>query len=267
MYGAILGDMIGCPFEFDVKTKSKEFPLFCKRSVYTDDTVMTVAIAEALLNVGPTARIEDVEAACQTYMQRWGLKYNKAGYGFRFYNWLMRGENARPYNSWGNGSAMRVSPAAWLYDSLNRTREVARATANVTHNHPEGLKGAEATASAIFLARTGSSKAEIKKYIEYEFGYNLDKTIDEIRPEYLMYVDCSRTVPESIIGFLEGVDYEDTVRNVVSLGGDTDTTGAIAGSIAEAFFGIPENLIEECNKRLEPDMLKVINRFYEVIGK
>ena len=162
---------------------------------------------------------------------------------------------------------MRVSPAGWLYDSLDRTREVARATANVTHNHPEGLKGAEATAAAIFLARTGKSKTGIKKFIESEFGYNLDRTIDEIRPDFLMYEDCQRTVPESIIGFLEGVDYEDTVRNVVSLGGDTDATGAIAGSIAEAFFGIPVVLIEECNKRLEPDMLEVINRFYEAISK
>lgn len=162
---------------------------------------------------------------------------------------------------------MRVSPAGWLYDTLERTREVARATANVTHNHPEGLKGAEATASAIYMARTGKSKEEIKKFIESEFGYNLNRTIDEIRPNFLMYEDCQRTVPESVIGFLEGTDYEDTVRNVVSLGVDTDTTGAIAGSIAEAYFGIPEYLVEECKKRLEPDMLEVINRFYKVIGK
>ena len=266
MYGAILGDMIGCPFEFDETTKSKEFPLFGKWSFFTDDTILTVAIADALLSVGKDATIEQIEKSCAASMQKWGNQYN-AGYGARFYEWLKKGENAKPYNSWGNGSAMRVSPAGWLYDSLDRTREFARATANVTHNHTEGLKGAEATAAAIFLARTGKSKTGIKKFIESEFGYNLDRTIDEIRPDFLMYEDCQRTVPESIIGFLEGVDYEDTVRNVVSLGGDTDTTGAIAGSIAEAFFGIPEVLIEECNKRLEPDMLEVINRFYEAISK
>ena len=267
MYGAILGDIIGCAFEFDEETKSKEFPLFDKWSRYTDDTVMTIAIAEALMNAGNDADTQTIERLCRESMQKWGLKYYKVGYATRFDNWLKQGENAQPCNSWGNGSAMRVSPAGWLYDSLERTREVARATANVSHNHPEGIKGAEATASAIYLARTGYSKSDIKKYIESEFGYNLDRTIDEIRPDFLMYEDCQRTVPESVIGFLEGVDYEDTVRNVVSLGGDTDTTGAIAGSIAEAFFGIPDELIEECNKRLEPDMLDVIYRFYDVIGK
>ncbi len=267
MYGAILGDIIGCAFEFDEETKSKEFPLFDKWSRYTDDTVMTIAIAEALMNAGNDADTQTIERLCRESMQKWGLKYYKVGYAARFDNWLKQGENAQPCNSWGNGSAMRVSPAGWLYDSLERTREVARATANVSHNHPEGIKGAEATASAIYLARTGYLKSDIKKYIESEFGYDLDRTIDEIRPDFLMYEDCQRTVPESVIGFLEGVDYEDTVRNVVSLGGDTDTTGAIAGSIAEAFFGIPDELIDECNKRLEPDMLDVIYRFYDVIGK
>ena len=268
MYGAILGDMIGCPFEFDEKTKSKVFPLFDdKYSRYTDDTVMTVAVAEALINAGGDADAETIETLCRASMQKWGMKYPRVGYGERFDNWLRQGDKAQPYNSWGNGSAMRVSPAGWLYDSLERTREVARATANVSHNHPEGLKGAEATASAVYLARTGKTKDYIKAYIEDEFGYDLDRTIDEIRPGFLMYEDCRRTVPEAIIGFLEGTDFEDTVRNVVSLGGDTDTTGAIAGSVAEAFFGIPENLINECNRRLEPEMLDVIGRFYSIAGR
>ena len=268
MYGAILGDMIGCPFEFDEETKSKEFPLFDdKWSRYTDDTVMTVAVAEALMNAGRNADVQTMEKLCRESMQKWGLKYYNVGYGDRFCDWLRQGENAQPYNSWGNGSAMRVSPAGWLYDSLERTREAARATANVSHNHPEGIKGAEATASAIYLARTGKSKADIKRYIEAEFGYDLDRTIDEIRPDFLMYEDCQRTVPEAVIGFLEGADFEDAVRNVVSLGGDTDTTGAIAGSIAEAFFGIPEHLIEECNRRLEPEMIDVVSRFYSAVGR
>ena len=155
----------------------------------------------------------------------------------------------------GNGSAMRVSAAGWLYESIERTREVAKATANVTHNHPEGIKGAEATASAIFMARNGSSKDEIKSYIEKEFDYNLNRTLDEIRPEYHMDETCQRTVPEAIIAFLEAEDFEDAIRNAVSLGGDTDTLAAITGSIAEAFYGIPAVLIEECRNRIDKGLM------------
>ena len=266
MYGAILGDIIGCPFEFDEETKSKDFPLFERNSTYTDDTVMTVAIAEALLKAGKNASCEKIEKLCRSSMQKWGKKYPDAGYGSRFSVWLRMGKNAEPYGSWGNGSAMRVSPAGWLYDTIERTRSIAKATAVVTHDHPEGIKGAEATASAIFLARNGSSKDEIKRYVEREFGYDLNRTIDEIRPGFKMYEDCMRTVPEAIIGFLEGKDFEDTVRNVVSLGGDTDTLGAIAGSIAEAFFDIPEELKTECDRRIEPGMLDTVRRFYKSVG-
>ncbi len=265
MLGAILGDIIGSPFEFDVLTKSKSFPLFSKNSVFTDDSVLTVAIAEALLEVGKDAKTEQIEEKCFEKMQYWGIKYPYCGYGGRFFEWLWSGKDAKPYNSFGNGSAMRVSPAGWLYDSIERTRQVARATAAVTHNHPEGIKGAEATASAIFLARNKHSKKTIKKYIETEFGYNLDRKLDEIRPDFMMFEDCQRTVPESIIAFLEGKGFEDVVRNAVSLGGDADTTGAIAGSIAEAFSGIPDNLVDECKKRLPDEMITVIERFYEQI--
>ena len=266
MYGAMLGDIIGCPYEFDELTKSKEFPLFCKYSRFTDDTVMTIAIAEALLEAGKDASSEEIEKMCNYSMHHWGGKYPNVGYGGHFYLWLRQGSTAKPYNSWGNGSAMRVSPVGWLYDTIERTREVARATANVSHNHPEGIKGAEATASAIFLARNGYAKEEIKKYIECEFGYKLNRKLNEIRPDFKMYEDCMKTVPEAIIGFLEGTDFEDTIRNVVSLGGDTDTLGAIAGSIAEAFYEIPPTLIDECRKRLAPEMIEITDRFYKEIG-
>ena len=247
MYGAILGDIIGSPFEFDRGDKTKEFDLFTKGCDFTDDSVMTIA-------VGPQATVKEIEEAVVTNMQDWGKRYPYAGYGGRFRYWL-RERNPKPYGSYGNGSAMRVSAAGGLYDSLERTREVARATANVTHNHPEGIKGAEATASAIYMARNGSSKEEIKEYIEKEFHYNLDRTLDEIRPGYHMDETCQRTVPEAIIAFLESKDFEDAVRNAVSLGGDTDTLGAITGSIAEAFYGIPAVLIAECKSRIDKGMM------------
>ena len=267
MYGAILGDIIGSPFEFDRGDKTKEFDLFTKGCNYTDDSVMTIAVGEALLAVGPEAAVKEIEEAVVTNMQDWGKRYPYAGYGGRFRYWL-RERNPKPYGSYGNGSAMRVSAAGWLYDSMERTREVARATANVTHNHPEGIKGAEATAGAIYMARSGSSKEEIKEYIEREFHYNLDRTLDEIRPGYHMDETCQRTVPEAIIAFLESKDFEDAIRNAVSLGGDTDTLGAITGSIAEAFYGIPAVLLAECRNRIaEGLMTDVLDEFDHVLGK
>ena len=230
MYGAILGDIIGSPFEFDRGDKTKNFDLFSEGCGFTDDSVMTIAVGEALLAVGPEAAVKEIEDAVASNMQDWGKRYPHAGYGGSFRHWLKE-NSPKPYGSYGNGSAMRVSAAGWLYDSMERTREVARATANVTHNHPEGIKGAEATASAIYMARNGSSKEEIKEYIEGEFNYNLDRTLDEIRPEYHMDETCQRTVPEAIIAFLESKDFEDAVRNAVSLGGDTDTLGAITGNV------------------------------------
>ena len=267
MYGAILGDIIGSPFEFDRGDKTKNFDLFSKGCEFTDDTVMTIAVGEALLAVGVDAKPEDIEEDVVSNMQKWGRQYPDAGYGGRFGYWL--GEsNPKPYDSYGNGSAMRVSAAGWLYKSIERTREVAKATANVTHNHPEGIKGAEATASAIFMARNGFSKDEIKYYIEKEFDYDLDRTLDEIRPEYHMDETCQRTVPEAIIAFLEAEDFEDAIRNAVSLGGDTDTLGAITGSIAEAFYGIPTALIEECRNRLDKGlMIDILDEFDCVLNR
>lgn len=266
MYGTILGDIIGCPFEFDRGDKTKDFKLFSRRSHFTDDSVMTLAVCEALLKVGQDATVKEIEDAVITSMQSWGRRYPHEGYGGYFRCWLTA-RHPEPYNSFGKGSAMRVSAAGWLYDSLEKTRVVAKATANVTHNHPEGIKGAESTASAIFMARNGSSKEEIKKYIENEFHYDLNRTLDEIRPSFHMHETCQKTVPEAIIAFLEAKDFEDAIRNAVSLGGDTDTLGAITGSIAEAYFGIPEALRSECRNRINKDMRDVVDTFYSLVRK
>lgn len=264
MYGAILGDIIGSPFEFDRGDKTKDFKLFSRRSHFTDDSVMTLAVCEALLKVGQDATVKEIEDTVISSMQSWGRRYPHEGYGGYFRRWLTA-RHPEPYNSFGNGSAMRVSAAGWLYDSLEKTRVVAKATANVTHNHPEGIKGAEATASAIFMARNGSSKEEIKKYIENEFHYDLNRTLDEIRPSFHMDETCQKTVPEAIIAFLESRDFEGAIRNAVSLGGDTDTLGAITGSIAEAYFGISETLISECRNRINKDMRDVVDAFYSLV--
>ena len=267
MYGAILGDIIGSPFEFDRGDKTKKFDLFSEGCGFTDDSVMTIAVGEALLAVGPEAAVKEIEEAVASNMQDWGKRYPHAGYGGSFRHWLKE-NNPKPYGSYGNGSAMRVSAAGWLYDSIERTREVARATANVTHNHPEGIKGAEATASAIYMARNGSSKEEIKEYIEREFHYDLSRTLDNIRPYYHHVESCQETVPEAIIAFLESKDFEDAVRNAVSLGGDTDTLGAITGSIAEAFYGIPAELIAECKSRIDKGLMTdVLDEFDHVLGR
>lgn len=259
MYGALLGDMIGAPYEFDRENKSKEFPLFCENSRFTDDSVMTIAVAEALLD---SRFLDDdsIRAALIKSMRKWGKKYPDAGYGRKFLRWL-REKDSKPYGSCGNGSAMRVSAAGWLFDTLEETREKARLTAEVTHDHPEGIKGAEATSSAIFLARTGRSKEEIRDYIVQEFGYDLSRTCDQIRPSYYHNESCQKTVPEAITAFLEGTDFEDVIRTAVSLGGDCDTLTCIAGSIAEAFYGVPAILKAECRRRLPEDMAYILGRF------
>lgn len=265
MYGAIIGDIVGSPFEFDRGDKTKNFELFGVKAGFTDDTVMTIAVGEALLEAGKDAPVELIKELVVQHMKKWGRKYPNAGYGGRFGWWLML-ENSEPYNSYGNGSAMRVSAAGWLYDSLERTREAARATAEVTHNHPEGIKGAEATASAIYMARTGCSKEEIKDYIIKEFQYDLSRTCDEIRPSYYHVESCQGTVPEAITAFLEGEDFEDVIRTAVSLGGDCDTLTAIAGSIAEAYYGVPALIRATATNRLPDEFVAIMNRFEEETG-
>lgn len=265
MIGALLGDMIGAPYEFDRSSKTKEFPLFSRYSCFTDDSVMTIAVAEALLDTLGQPD-ESISAELVASMQKWGRKYPLAGFGGMFRRWLQN-DNPKPYGSYGNGSAMRVSSAGWLFDDLDTTRRMAALTASVTHNHPEGIKGAEAAASAIFLARTGSSKDEIKSYIIREFGYDLSRTCDEIRPGYHHVESCQETVPEAITAFLEGKDFEDVIRTAVSLGGDCDTLTCIAGSMAEAYYGVPAALAEECKNRLPEDIKEILYRFEKVRRK
>ena len=262
MYGAISGDMIGAPYEFDRSPKTKDFPLFSRFSMFTDDSVMTIAVAEALIDtIGQDDKA--IKSALVNSLKKWGAKYPGAGYGGRFYDWLFS-DNTEPYRSYGNGSAMRVSAAGWLYDTLEETRHYARLTAEVTHNHPEGINGAEATAVAIYMSRSGRSKDEIKSYIIREFGYDLSRTCDEIRPTYHHVESCQKTVPEAITAFLEGTDFEDVIRTAVSLGGDCDTLTCIAGGMAEAFYGIPDFIKAECSKRLPADMIMVLDRFESI---
>ena len=260
MYGAIIGDIIGSRFEFDRGNKSRDFKLFGRGCEFTDDTVMTVAVAEALLDAGKDADEKTVKEALIRSLKKWGKKYPDAGYGNRFINWVLS-EDTKPYGSYGNGSAMRVSPAGWLYDSIERTREVARWTTEITHNHPEGIKGAESTAAAIFMARKGATLAEISDYIVREFGYDLSRSLDEIRPSYHHVEDCMKTMPEAFKCFLESESYESCLRNVMYIGGDTDTLCAIAGAIAEAYWGIPEDLINKAEKYIPEDIRNVIYRF------
>lgn len=262
MIGAILGDIIGSPYEFDRGNKNKDFPLFSKQSTFTDDTVMTIAVAKAFMDIKQDADDEWIIENLAKRMRGYGHLFPNAGYGGMFYRWL-NNPSCKAYNSFGNGSAMRASSVAWLYNDIESVRHAAILSAMVTHNHPEGIKGAEATASAIFLARTGHSKKEIKKYIEGEFHYDLSRTCDEIRPTYYHIETCMQTVPEAITAFLEGNSFEDVIRTAVSLGGDSDTLTAIAGSIAEGYYDVPEELKNECYNRLPDSLLQIVNKFEE----
>ena len=262
MYGAILGDIIGSPYEFVKDFKSKEFDLFCEASRFTDDTVMTVAVADALLRVSGDASSDEIKSEVINRMRYWGNKYPLVGYGMRFKSWL-GSKDPKPYGSFGNGSAMRVSSVGYLYNTLERTREVAKLTAEVTHNHEEGIKGAEAVASAIFLMRSGATKKELKEYIQDNFNYDLSRSLSEIRPEYSHQVSSEKSVPEAVIAFLEGTSFEEVIRNAVSLGGDSDTQACIAGSIAETVYEIRDDLISKANTYLPKEMIEVVNEFYK----
>jgi ADP-ribosylglycohydrolase len=250
LLGSIAGDVIGSVFEAR-PIKTKEFPLFTTRSTFTDDTVMTAAIAHAIL------RGVDYVTAVKTF----GRKYPDAGYGGFFYNWIMSAESS-PYNSWGNGSAMRVSPIGFAFDTAETVLIEAEKSAAITHDHPEGIKGAQATALAIFLARSGGTKAAIKEEIGRRFGYDLERSLDEIRPDYRFDVSCQGSVPESIIAFLEADNYEETVRNAISLGGDGDTMACIAGGIAQAFYcDIPDDIVANVRRRLPEELLLILDAF------
>jgi len=253
MLGAIAGDIIGSYYEFH-KIKTKEFELFHPKSKFTDDTTLSMAIAKSILDNEPYLdNIVD-----------FGLRYFDVGYGSGFKKWL-EGENHKPYNSWGNGSAMRVSSIAWAFDSEEHVFDEARKSAEITHNHPEGVKGAKATVLAIFMARKGATKEEIRERISTEFEYDLNRTVDEIRPEYAFHVSCAKSVPESIICFLDSDSFEDCIRNAISLGGDADTMGAISGAIAEAYYGIPKEIEAQIYSYLPHEFLEILERFNKII--
>lgn len=253
IYGAIAGDIIGSRFEFDNGGKTKDFELFTDESTFTDDTVMTIAVAKALHSSGDDPDEKTVKRNCIKYMQTLGRLIPNAGYGARFIDWLWI-DNPKPYGSFGNGSAMRVSSAGWMYNTLHKTRQVARWTAEVSHNHPEGIKGAECTAGVIYLARKGMMKNRIKQFVVGEFGYDISKTVDELRPLHKHVETCMDSMPKALAAFFEGDSYEDVIRNAVSLGGDTDTLAAIAGAMAEAMYGIPEGIVDRSIKYM-PDYL------------
>jgi ADP-ribosylglycohydrolase len=248
--GAIAGDVIGSVYEgHNVKTTN--FDLFCRRSMFTDDSVLTMATMDALLNRGDYTQV----------YQQYGKKYPHRGYGGKFHEWIYS-NNPQPYNSWGNGSAMRASPVGWYYGSVEEVLAEAKKSAEVTHNHPEGIKGAQTAAAAVFLARTGKNKIEIKEYVSQTFGYNLERTIENIRPGYYFDVSCQGSVPEAIIAFLESTDYENAVRLAVSLGGDSDTIACITGGIAEAFYKeIPDTIIDNVLNILPDEAVTLIEAF------
>lgn len=253
--GAICGDIIGSVHEFN-SIKTKDFELFPFGSTFTDDTVMTLAIANWLWEDRNSKEV------LIENLKFFGNMYPNVGYGGRFSRWLAQ-DSPEPYGSWANGSAMRVSPCAWVAESLEQAQELAKLSAIVTHNHPEGIKGALATSDAIYLAKTGVDKDEIKSHIESNYGYDLSRKLDDIRPMYSFDVSCAGSVPESIICFLEVEDFEDTLRNAVSLGGDADTQAAIAGSIASAYWEVPKQISEKSISYLDDILYDVFMEFEE----
>lgn len=256
MLGAIIGDIAGSRFEWN-NIKNKEFELFTDRCFFTDDTVMTVAVAAAILETESNGA--DLGKVVVSMMQNLGRLYPGAGYGGMFTSWLMS-DKPEPYNSYGNGAAMRVSPCGFAASSLEEAKRLSRQVTEVTHNHPEGIKGAEATTAAIFLAREGYGKEEIRSYVD-QYYYKLDFTLDDIREDYTFDVTCQGTVPEAITAFLESASFEDAIRNAVSIGGDSDTLAAITGGIAEAFYGIPEDIRGKGISYLDAVLLKTLAEF------
>ena len=263
MIGAIIGDIIGSTYEFENIINSKDFNLFTRASSFTDDTVMTIAVGQALVNTYKEKDIIKIQQELIKQMQSFGYSYPSfypnLGYGARFKYWLTE-KNPEPYNSFGNGSGMRVSSVAWLYDNLEDINKYAEITASVSHNHPEGIKGACAIASAIYLARQNKSKEEIKKYIEGKFKYTFE-AISEIRKWHTFDETCQVTVPIAIQAFLEGKDFEDVLINAIYAGGDTDTIACMACSIAEAYYEIPDKFLEFCYSKIALDLKIALKNF------
>ena len=250
MLGAIIGDIIGSPYEFE-SDKTKDFTLFVPDCRPTDDSILTIAVGCACAEADCSNEYE-FKRILADRLREIGLQYPDAGYGKRFYQWMLLNED-EPYGGNTNGSAMRASPVAWAAGSLSEAERLARWSAEITHNHPEGIRGAQAVAAAVYLARTGADKEEIKRYTEENY-YDLDFTLDEIRPSYEHDMTCEGSVPQAIVCFLEAEDFEDAVRNAVSLGGDGDTLACIAGAIAEAYFGIPADIQEEAFEYIDEEL-------------
>lgn len=250
MIGSIVGDIVGSVYEFE-NHKSKDFPLFGEFSSFTDDTLCTIAVADCLMSGGDPA----------AYLRAWGQRYLNLGYGNHFRRWLKR-DNLGPYESYGNGAAMRVSPAAFLAASLEEACRNAVRVTEVTHNHPEGIKGALATTDAIWMALEGAAPEAIRTHVAQVYGYDMARSVDSIRPGYEFDESCQGTVPEAIICALEAADFEDAIRNAVSIGGDSDTVACIAGGIAEARFGVPQAIADEAMRRLPEELREVVARMY-----
>lgn len=291
MLGAIVGDIVGSVYEWN-NIKSKDFPLFSEKCFFTDDTVMTIAIADALMEGECVTHGTPVDSCTSVFvkpeiyinkLKKWGRLYPNSGYGSGFSNWINSDDN-EPYNSWGNGSAMRVSPCGWIVGyqmfirfGIQSVLDLAQQSAAITHNHPEGIKGAQATALAIFFARHGRIRKNIEEYKntirkilgnkekfsfrDGMFNYNMNRTLNEIRPIYKFNESCQETVPEAIIAFLESTDFEDAIRNAISLGGDSDTLAAITGSIAEAAYGIPKEIADKALSYLDSPIREVYDRW------
>lgn len=256
MYGAIIGDICGSIYEFNnFKTDNpEEIQIPGPGCYFTDDTVLTCAVIDALL----------LKRNYKKTLYRWANKYPKRGYGRRFIYWFTS-LFPRPYNSFGNGSAMRVSAIGWCFETIEETLSEAKRSAEITHSHPEGIKGAQAVAASIFFARKGADKKTIKKYIEDTFDYNLQRKLSDIRPKYIFDLSCQGSVPEAIIAFLESKDYISAIQNAISIGGDSDTIACITGGIAEAYYQkIPDELIKYAKSILSKEMIKLLEKFYYI---
>lgn len=260
MIGAIIGDIVGSRFEWN-NIKTKDFDLFTAGCFFTDDSVMTIAVADALIRAN--GNIDVLSEYAVESMQLIGRPYPDCGYGGSFYHW-MYSDNPRPYGSYGNGAAMRVSACGFAAKSLEEAKALSKAVTEVTHNHPEGIKGAEATAVAIYLARSGYSIEEIQQHISTKY-YPMDFTLDEIRDTYEFNETCQDTVPQALKAFIESLDFEDAIRNAISIGGDSDTLAAITGGIAEAYYGVPQDIKDKALKYLDDDLLQIVNRFYNIL--
>ena len=258
MLGAIFGDIVGSVYEFN-NTADLHFPLLSRYSRPTDDSIMTLAVARALMETWGQPD-DAIRAALVREMRDFGARYPNGGYGGRFSNWLAA-DDPQPYGSFGNGSAMRVSPVGWLCGTMEDTLHMARLTAEVTHNHPEGIKGAQAIAAGVFLARAGQDKDAILRSLTERFHYDLTRTLDEIRPTYGFYEICQKSVPEAIRAFYEGETYEDVIRRAVALGGDSDTIACMAGALAEAYYGMPEAFQKEALARMDSFQRGVVRDF------